>query len=143
MFSRIFIERPRLAMVISILITIGGLISIFAIPVAEFPSITPPVIRISTVYPGASAEVVRDTVASPIEQEINGVEDMIYMQSDCSNSGRYSLEVTFTVDSDPDIDQVNVQNRLQLAESRLPKEVLDQGIDVRRRSADMLAVAPF
>ncbi|WP_027370437.1 efflux RND transporter permease subunit [Desulfovermiculus halophilus] len=143
MFSRIFIERPRLAMVISILITLGGLIAIFNIPVAELPHITPPVVRVSTTYPGASAEVVRDTVAAPIEQEVNGVDDMLYMESTCSDDGSYSLQVTFSVDSNPDIDQVNVQNRLQLAQSRLPQEVLDQGIDVRRRSEDMLGVITF
>jgi len=143
MFSKIFIERPRLAMVISIIITLGGLIAMFNIPVAELPHITPPVVRVSTTYPGASAEVVRDTVAAPIEQEINGVEDMLYMQSTSTDDGSYSLEVTFSVDSNPDIDQVNVQNRLQLAQSRLPQEVLDNGIDVRRRSEDMLGVVTF
>mgnify|MGYP006273931975 CR=1 FL=1 len=143
MFSKIFIERPRLSVVISIIITLAGIIAIFSLPVAEYPSITPPVIRVSAGYPGANAQVVKDTVAAPIEQEMNGVEDMLYMQSDCTNDGGYSLEVTFDVDSNPDIDQVNVQNRLQLAESRLPKAVLDQGINVRRRSSDMLGVVSF
>lgn len=143
MFSKIFIERPRLSVVISIIITLAGIIAIFSLPVAEYPSITPPVIRVSAAYPGANAQVVKDTVAAPIEQEMNGVEDMLYMQSDCTNDGGYSLEVTFDVDSNPDIDQVNVQNRLQLAESRLPKAVLDQGINVRRRSSDMLGVVSF
>jgi HAE1 family hydrophobic/amphiphilic exporter-1 len=143
MFSKIFIERPRLSIVISIVITLAGIISIFSLPVAEYPSITPPVIRVSAAYPGSNAQVVMDTVAAPIEQEMNGVEDMLYMESDCTNDGGYSLEVTFDVDSNPDIDQVNVQNRLQLAESRLPKAVLDQGIDVRRRSSDMLGVVSF
>ena len=143
MFSKIFIDRPRLAVVISIVITLAGLISLFALPVAEHPDITPPVIRVSATYPGASAQVVKDTVAAPIEQEMNGVEDMLYMQSDCTNDGSYSLEITFDVDSNPDIDQVNVQNRLQLAESQLPKSVLDQGINVRRRSSDMLGVVSF
>lgn len=143
MLSKIFIDRPRLSLVISIVITLAGIISVFALPVAEYPSITPPVIRISAVYPGASAQVVKDTVAAPIEQEMNGVEDMLYMQSDCTNDGSYSLEITFDVDSDADIDQVNVQNRLQLAQSQLPQGVLDQGIDVRRRSSDMLGVVSF
>jgi len=143
MISKIFIQRPRLAIVISIVITLSGLIAVFALPVAEYPSITPPVIRVTAAYPGASAQVVKDTVAAPIEQEMNGVEDMLYMQSDCSNDGMYSLEVTFDVDSDPDIDQVNVQNRLQLAKSQLPQQVVNQGIDVRRRSSDMLGVVSF
>lgn len=143
MFSRIFIERPRLAMVISIIITLGGLIAMFNIPVAELPHITPPVVRVSTTYPGANAEVIRDSVAAPIEQEINGVEDMLYMESVCSDDGSYRLSVTFAVDSDPNIDQVNVQNRLQLAQSKLPQEVIEQGINVRRRSEDMLGVITF
>lgn len=143
MFSKIFIDRPRLAIVISILITLGGVIALSSLPVAEYPSITPPVIRVRAFYPGASAQVVKDTVAAPIEQEMNGVEDMLYMQSDCTSDGWYTLEVTFTVNSDPDIDQVNVQNRLQLAESQLPQAVMDQGINVRRRSSDMLGAVSF
>jgi len=143
MFSRIFIERPRLAVVIAIVITLAGGIAMTSLPVAEYPSITPPVIRVSAVYPGASAQVVKDTIAAPIEQEMNGVEDMLYMDSTSTNDGSYSLEVTFDVDSDPDIDQVNVQNRLQLAESQLPPEVVAQGIEVRRRSSDMLGVVSF
>jgi HAE1 family hydrophobic/amphiphilic exporter-1 len=143
MFSKIFIERPRLAVVIAIVITLAGAIAMTSLPIAEYPSITPPVIRVSAVYPGASAQVVKDTIAAPIEQEMNGVEDMLYMNSTSTNDGSYSLEVTFDVDSDPDIDQVNVQNRLQLAESQLPPEVVEQGIEVRRRSSDMLGVVSF
>ncbi|MFA5700773.1 MAG: multidrug efflux RND transporter permease subunit [Desulfuromonas sp.] len=143
MFSTIFIQRPRLAVVIAIVITLAGGIALTALPVAEYPSITPPVVRVSAVYPGASAQVIKDTIAAPIEQEMNGVEDMLYMNSDCTNNGTYSLEITFDVDSDPDIDQVNVQNRLQLAESQLPPEVVNQGISVRRRSSDMLGVVSF
>ncbi|MCA1796443.1 MAG: efflux RND transporter permease subunit [Geobacteraceae bacterium] len=123
--------------------TLAGGIAMTSLPVAEYPSIPPPVIRVSAVYPGASAQVVKDTIAAPIEQEMNGVEDMLYMASTSTNDGSYSLEVTFDVDSDPDIDQVNVQNRLQLAESQLPPEVVAQGIEVRRRSSDMLGVVSF
>lgn len=143
MFSTIFIERPRLAMVIAIVITLAGGIALTQLPVAELPSISPPVVTISAVYPGASAQVIKDTIAAPIEQEMNGVENMLYMNSDSTNNGTYSLQITFDVDSDPDINQVNVQNRLQLAESQLPSEVVNQGISVRRRSSDMLGVVSF
>ena len=143
MFSQIFIERPRLAMVISIIITLAGLIAVFNIPVAQYPQITPPVIRVSAAYPGANAQVVADTVAAPIEKEVNGVDNMLYMSSTCGNDGSYSLSVTFDVGTDPDIDQVNLQNRVQLATSKLPKEVVDQGIDVRKRSASIMAVISF
>ena len=143
MIARLFIQRPRLATVIAIIITVGGFIALINLPVAEFPSITPPVITVQANYPGANADVVKDTVAAPIEQEINGVEDMLYMESTCSNSGRYSLQVSFKIGSDPDIDQVNVQNRLQLAKPQLPQEVLDQGLTVQRRSTDMLGAIAF
>ncbi|SFM39207.1 efflux RND transporter permease subunit [Thermodesulforhabdus norvegica] len=143
MFSKIFIERPRLAAVISIVIFLAGSIALFNIPVAQYPQITPPEITVSATYPGANAQVVCDTVASPIEEEVNGVENMLYMSSTCSNEGRYQLSVTFAVGSDPDIDQVNLQNRIQLAESKLPQEVVDQGISVRRRTANIMAAISF
>ena len=143
MFSQIFIDRPRLAIVVSIFITLAGLIALFNIPVAQYPQITPPEIRVTAIYPGANAQVVADTVAAPIENEVNGVENMLYMSSTCSNDGRYALAVTFAVGTNPDIDQVNLQNRLQLAVSKLPREVVDQGIDVRRRSTDILGVVEF
>jgi hydrophobe/amphiphile efflux-1 (HAE1) family protein len=143
MFSQIFIERPRLAMVVSIVLTLAGLIALFNIPVAQYPQITPPEIRITTVYPGANARVVADNVAAPIEKEVNGVDKMLYMSSSCSNDGRYTLAVTFAVGTDPDIDQVNLQNRVQLATSKLPQAVVDQGIDVRRRSTDILGWVEF
>jgi hydrophobe/amphiphile efflux-1 (HAE1) family protein len=139
-FSRIFIERPRLASVLSIIITLAGLIAMLNIPVAQYPRITPPEIRVTAVYPGANAQVVADNVAAPIEKEVNGVDNMLYMSSTCSNDGRYELAVTFAVGSDPDIDQVNLQNRVQLATPKLPRDVIEQGIDVRKRSSDMLAV---
>jgi len=143
MFSRIFIERPRLAMVVSIFITLAGLIAMFNIPVAQYPSITPPTITVTAVYPGANAKVVADNVAAPIEKEVNGVDKMLYMSSSCSNDGRYELAVTFAVGSDPDMDQVNLQNRVQLATAKLPREVVNQGIDVRKRSTDILGAVAF
>jgi hydrophobe/amphiphile efflux-1 (HAE1) family protein len=143
MFSRIFIERPRLAVVVSIIITMAGIIALFNIPVAQYPPITPPVVRVSTIYPGANAQVVADTVAAVIEKEVNGVEKMLYMESSCSNDGRYDLSVTFEVGTNPDINQVNLQNRVQLATTRLPQEVVDQGISVRQRSTDILGVVVF
>jgi len=132
-----------LAVVISIIITLAGLIALLNIPVAQYPQITPPVIRVTAAYPGANAQVVADTVAAPIEKEVNGVDNMLYMSSTCGNDGTYSLSVTFDVGTDPDIDQVNLQNRVQLATSKLPKEVVDQGIDVRKRSASIMAVISF
>ncbi|NOZ78584.1 MAG: hydrophobe/amphiphile efflux-1 family RND transporter, partial [Acidobacteria bacterium] len=143
MLSRIFIERPRLAAVVSIIITLAGLIALDNIPVAQYPQITPPEITVSAFYPGANAKVVADSVAAPIEEEVNGADKMLYMSSSCSNNGSYRLSVTFAVGTNPDIDQVNVQNRIQLAMPRLPQEVRAEGIDVRKRSSDMMAVISF
>lgn len=143
MISRIFIERPRLAIVISVIITLAGLLALLNIPVAQYPQITPPEIRVSASYPGANAQVVADSVAAPLEAEINGVENMIYMSSTCSNDGGYDLSVSFEVGTDPDMAQVNVQNRVQQAISQLPEEVSDQGLSVRTRSSDILGVVSF
>ncbi len=143
MFSQIFIKRPRLAGVVSIIITITGLIALFNIPVARYPNITPPSIIVSAVYPGASAQILADTVAAPLEKEVNGVDNMLYMSSSCSNSGLYSLTVTFAAGSDPDIDQVNLQNRIQLATPKLPVEVVAQGITVIKRSTDTMAIVAY
>lgn len=138
MFSRIFIERPRFAMVISIVLTLAGLISIFSLPISLYPEITPPMVTVSANYPGASAEVLSKTVGIPIEQEVNGVEDMLYMDSSSQNDGSYSLSVSFKVGTDPDMAQVKVQNRVQQATPKLPQEVQRQGISVTRRSSDIL-----
>ncbi len=143
MFSRIFVERPRLAIVISIIITLAGAIALLTIPVAQYPEITPPQVTVSAFYPGADAQTVADSVAAPIEAEVNGVDRMLYMSSTCSNNGSYSLTVTFEVGSDPDIDQVNLQNRVQLATPKLPKEVINQGLSVKKRSSDMLCAISF
>ncbi|MBW6512767.1 MAG: multidrug efflux RND transporter permease subunit [Desulfuromonadaceae bacterium] len=143
MISRIFITRPRLAVVVSIFITLAGLIAMFNIPVAQYPKITPPEIRVSASYPGANAEVLARSVATTIEAEVNGVENMLYMASSCSNTGLYSLSVTFEVGTDTDIAQVNLQNRVQAAIAKLPQEVVDQGVIVRKGSADMLGAISF
>ncbi len=143
MISDVFIHRPRLAGVVSIVITLAGFLALMNIPVAQYPQITPPVIRVSAFYPGANAEVLADAVAAPLEKEVNGVSKMLYMSSSCSDTGSYSLQVTFEVGSDPDINQVNLQNRIQLATPRLPAEVVDQGISVRKRSTDMMAAISF
>ncbi len=143
MISRIFIDRPRLAVVVSVFITLAGLIAMLNIPVAQYPKITPPEIRVSATYPGANAEVLANSVASTIEAEVNGVENMLYMSSSSSNSGQYSLSVTFEVGTDTDIAQVNLQNRVQAAIAKLPQEVVDQGVTVRKGSADMLGAISF
>lgn len=137
MFSRIFIERPRFAMVISIVMAIAGIISVFSLPIALYPEVTPPEIVVSATYPGASAEVVARTIGIPLEEQINGVEDMLYMSSSSEDSS-YQLTVTFKVGIDSDMAQVKVQNRIQQAMSKLPSEVQRQGLRVMRRSSNIL-----
>src|SRR5438034_5946417 len=116
MFARFFIDRPIFAAVLSILITLGGGVALFTLPVAQYPEITPPTVEVSAVYPGANAQVVADTVAAPIEQQVNGVENMMYMSSQCTNDGSYSLSITFKLGTDLNIAQVLVQNRVSLAQ---------------------------
>ena len=138
MFSKFFIERPRFAIVIAVVMTLAGVISIFSLPISLYPQITPPEVNVSANYIGASAEVVANTVGIPIEQQVNGVEDMLYMSSTSSNSGDYSLSISFEVGTDPDMAQVKVQNRVQQAMSKLPTDVQRNGVNVRRRSSDIL-----
>lgn len=138
MFSRIFIERPRFAMVISIVLTLAGAIAAFSLPITLYPEITPPTIRVSATYPGASAEVIANTVGIPLEETINGVEDMLYMDSSSDATGSYGLTITFKVGTDPDMAQVKVQNRVSQALNKLPAEVQQQGVTVSRRSSDQL-----
>lgn len=138
MFSRIFIERPRFAMVISIVLTLAGAISLFSLPISLYPEVTPPTIVVSATYPGASAEVIANTVGIPLEETINGVEDMLYMDSTSDSAGSYDLTVTFKVGTNPDMAQVKTQNRVQQALSKLPAEVQQQGITVSRSSSDIL-----
>jgi HAE1 family hydrophobic/amphiphilic exporter-1 len=138
--SKTFIERPKFAMVVSIVITLAGLISIALLPVAEFPQITPPQVSVTTAYPGANAQTLVDAVAGPIEQRVNGAEGMIYMQSTSADDGSYTLNVTFDFGIDPDQAQVNVQNLVSQAEPILPEEVKRQGVTVRKQSTDILMV---
>lgn len=141
MLSTVFIKRPKMAIVISTVMTLMGLIAYSVIPVEQFPNITPPVVNVSATYTGANAETVESTVASPIEAEVNGVEDMIYMSSDSSDTGSYSLSVTFDVGTDPTIATVNVQNRVAQAVSGLPVEVTSTGVVTEKSSTSMLLVA--
>ncbi|MCL4103531.1 UNVERIFIED_CONTAM: hypothetical protein GTU68_059610 [Idotea baltica] len=140
MFSLFFIDRPRFAFVISIVITLAGLVAVQQLPIEQFPSITPPQVKVSTTYPGASAEVIESTVATIIEAEVNGVENMTYMSSTSTNSGSYSLTITFDLGTDPDLAAVNVQNRVAQATARLPSSVTEQGVVVEKSSSDMLLI---
>ncbi|MTI45723.1 HAE1 family hydrophobic/amphiphilic exporter-1 [Roseibium hamelinense] len=140
MFSKFFIYRPKFALVISLVITIAGMVGYYALPVEQFPNITPPVVNVAATYTGANAGVLEETVAAPIEGQVNGVDDMIYMSSNSSDSGNYSLNVTFAVGTDPDIATVNVQNRVSQATSQLPSEVTANGVTVQKASTNMLLV---
>ncbi len=138
MISALFVDRPRLAVVIAIVITIAGLLALTRIPVAQFPDIVPPQVQVSAVYPGASAAVVEASVAQPIEAQVVGVDKMIYMKSTSGNDGSYNLTVSFLLESEPDINTVNVNNRVQTALAKLPPEVQLQGLTVQKRSSAIL-----
>ncbi len=135
-----FIDRPVFSAVISIVITLVGAICILTLPIAQYPQIVPPTVQVSATYDGASAQVVEESVATPIEQEVNGAQDMLYMNSVSSNDGRMVLNVTFDISRDLDLATVDVQNRVALANSRLPAEVVSRGISVKKQSPDMLLV---
>ena len=141
MFSKFFIEHPIFAGVISILIVISGVISVGALPIAQFPEITPPTVEVKATYPGANAVVVSETVAAPIEQEVIGVENMIYMSSVSASDGSYTLTVTFEVGTDLDMANILVQNRVTLAEPKLPAEVTQQGVNTKKKSPNIILIA--
>jgi multidrug efflux pump len=139
-FSRFFIHRPIFASVLSIIITLAGLVSVITLPVAQYPEITPPTVQVVACYPGADAKVVADTVASPIEQQVNGVEGMLYMSSQCTNDGTYTLNVTFNLGVDLNMAQVLVQNRVALAQPILPDLVKRRGVTVKKKSPTVLMI---
>src|SRR6516165_3559216 len=139
-FSRFFINRPIFASVLSIVIVLAGSIALATLPIAQYPEIAPPTVEVSAYYPGANAQVVADTVAAPIEQQVNGVEGMMYMSSQCTNDGNYTLTVTFQPGSDLNIAQVLVQNRESLAEPILPDLVKRRGISVKKKSPNVLMI---
>jgi multidrug efflux pump subunit AcrB len=138
--SHFFIDRPIFAAVISIIITLVGGVAYFNLPVAQYPEIAPPSIQVTAQYPGASAEIVANTVATPIEQEVNGVDDMIYMTSQSTGDGSMALTVKFKLGTDLDTAQVLVQNRVAIATPRLPEEVRSLGVQVRKQSPDLMMV---
>src|SRR5947209_10956457 len=136
--SRFFIDRPIFAMVLSIVIVIVGVVALVKLPIAQYPEVAPPTISITANYPGANALDVAENVATPIEQEINGVENMIYMLSKCTNDGQMILDVTFKPGTDLNMAQVLVQNRVSVAEAKLPEEVKKQGVTTKKKSPSIL-----
>jgi multidrug efflux pump subunit AcrB len=141
--SRFFIDRPIFAAVLSSFIVLGGLAAMRSLPIAQYPEIAPPVVSVRAFYPGASAEVVEHTVAAPLENQINGVEDAIFMSSNSGSNGAVEIQVTFEIGADADRAALNVNNRVKQAEARLPEEVRRQGVTVEKGSSAFLLVYAF
>jgi multidrug efflux pump len=143
-FSHFFIDRPIFSSVLSILLVVGGGVAMTALPIAQFPDITPPTITISATYPGASSEIVAQNVAAPLEQQINGADNMMYMSSSSSSTGNTTITGYFEIGTDPALAQVDVQNRVNLALPLLPQDVTAQGVSVQKRSsAFMMVIAVY
>src|SRR5215471_14250330 len=138
MFSNTFIDRPILATVLSVVFVIVGIVAYAKLPIAQYPEVAPPTISVTANYPGANALDVAENVATPIEQQVNGVENMIYMLSKCTNDGQMTLDVTFKPGSDLNMAQVLVQNRVAIAEAKLPEEVKRQGVSTKKKSPSIL-----
>src|SRR5947208_2046757 len=136
--SRFFIDRPIFAAVLSIVIVIIGVVAVVKLPVAQYPEVAPPTVSVTANFPGANALDVAENVATPIEQEINGVENMIYMLSKCTNDGQMILDITFKPGTDLNMAQVLVQNRVAIAEAKLPEEVKRQGVTTKKKSPSIL-----
>ncbi len=143
MFVNFFVEHPRFALVVSLVISLIGLFAMLSLPVAQYPEIVPPEVKVEAAYPGAGAQILADTVAAPLEEEINGVDDMLYMSSKSDDTGTYELTVTFSAGTDRNIAQVNVQNRIQQAQGKLPEEVIRQGISVSSTGSSLLGLLTF
>ena len=143
MFSKYFIDRPIFSTVLSVIIILAGLIGLNKLPIQEYPAVVPPQIMVQATYPGADAETLAKTVAAPLEDAINGAKNMIYMSSTASPSGTLSISVTFATGTDPAAANVDINNRVQVALTKLPEEVRRQGISVRERSPDILRVVGF
>src|SRR5438093_9322124 len=140
MISRFFIDRPIFATVISVVITLAGFVAMWTLPIAQYPEVTPPTVLVTALYPGANARTVRDTVAAPIEEQVSGVEGMLYMSSQSTNDGAYKLTVTFKLGMDSDMAQVLVQNRVSLALPVIPALVQNEGISVKKMSPSTMMI---
>src|SRR5690242_5853048 len=140
MLSRFFISRPIFAWVLAIAVMIGGLGALFTLPVAQYPDIAPPTIGISATYPGASADTVESSITQVLEQQLTGLDGMLYFSASSSSAGQVNIQVTFEKGTNPDTAQVQVQNKVQQAVSRLPQAVQQQGVTVQKRQNDFLAI---